>query len=282
MVELLPFPRGARDTKASSKLRLANVREYSQHREMRIPFLFLLIIAALTQQGCQTVPENPYRSALAKFIGSNNFDPRKPQLIIIHHTNMASFESALQTLQSSNPHGRVSAHYLISRDGEIVQLVEDHQRAWHAGVSRFQQRADLNSSSMGIELDNDGYSTFPEPQIAALLRLLEDLCQRLGIERHQVWAHADVAPARKDDPNVHFPWQRLAKSGFGLWPSDPLAPVAASFDPIQALSQLGYDTKDANKAALAFNRHFLAREEEQINPNDFPLLQDLARQARSK
>jgi N-acetylmuramoyl-L-alanine amidase len=239
-------------------------------------FLVLLIFFV----GCQSVSDvNPNRSPLARFAASPNFETRKAQMIIIHHTQMDSFEAALQTLQSQNSLGKVSAHYLIGRDGQIVQLVDDDKRAWHAGLSRWKQRSDLNSASIGIELDNDGYSKFPPAQMDALLRLLEDLCTRLGIERQQVWGHADIAPARKQDPNRFFAWQQLAERGFGLWPRANPSPVPAGFDPLQALAAIGYDVSQPNETARAFNRHFFGHEADTIAPADYPALHDVMLQA---
>ncbi len=241
---------------------------------------WLVVLLMMIFAGCQSMSEiKPNRSPLARFVPSPNFEARKAQMIIIHHTQMDSFDAALETLQSQNALGKVSAHYLIGRDGQIAQLVDDDKRAWHAGISRFKQRTDLNSASIGIELDNDGFSEFPPAQIDALLRLLEDLCARLAIERQQVWGHADIAPARKQDPNRFFPWQQLADHGFGLWPRADLAPAPAGFDPLHALAAIGYDVSQAKEAARAFNRHFFAHEADVIAPADYPVLHDLMMQS---
>lgn len=221
---------------------------------------------------------DPHRSPLAQFDGSSNFDARKAQLIVLHHTNMASFAESLETLKTRNPHGRVSAHYLIGASGEIVQLVAEDQRAWHAGVSRWAGRSDLNSASIGIELDNDGTSPFPEPQIDALVRLLEDICSRSGIERRQVWGHSDIAPARKDDPNKHFPWAGLAEHGFGLWPSNTRSGAPEGFDPWQAMALIGYDLNDRPAAVAAFHRHYFGHEGRVFLPEDLAVLADLQAQ----
>lgn len=240
---------------------------------------FLLALTICSLLGCLGTPViDPHRSPLATFDASNNFDARKAQLIVLHHTNMASFAQALETLKTRNPHGRVSAHYLIAATGEIVQLVAEDQRAWHAGVSRWAGRSDLNSASIGIELDNDGFSPFPPAQIAALMQLLEDICARSGIERRQIWGHSDIAPARKDDPNKYFPWAQLAAQGFGLWPRKDLSAPPKSFDPWQALALIGYDLNDRPAALAAFHRHYFGHEARELQPEDLPVLADLQAQ----
>jgi N-acetylmuramoyl-L-alanine amidase len=151
----------------------------------------------------------------------------------------------------------VSAHYLVGRDGKIYQLVRDRRRAWHAGGGRWGTITDLNSASIGIELDYNG-GEFAETQIASLLVLLEDLCTRLEIPRTQVIGHADLAPWRKTDPGARFPWARLAQSGFGRWP-DAVAIYAErppGFDGFIALQLLGYSMRDPQAALRAFRLHY--------------------------
>jgi N-acetylmuramoyl-L-alanine amidase len=240
--------------------------------------LFLLL-GCLLFMSCTTNPvPDPYKSPIATWVASENFEPRKAQLIIIHHTNMNSLDEALHTLQTRNPDGRVSAHYLIGRKGEILQLVADNQRAWHAGNSRWAGRADLNSASIGIELDNDGASPFAPEQITALISLLTDLTSRLGIEPRQVWGHADIAPARKDDPNKYFPWRQLSVAGFGLWPRAGKIEVPAQFDAWQALALIGYDLNDKPAAMVAFHRHYFGIETAELRAEDLPVLADLVQQ----
>jgi N-acetylmuramoyl-L-alanine amidase len=209
--------------------------------------------ALLALSGCAG---SPSRSPLAQWSPSPNHSARHAQLIVLHHTQMASFDEALHTLKTANDHGQVSAHYLIGEDGRIVQLVDERERAWHAGVGRWGTLTDLNDASIGIELDNDGLEPFSDAQISALLRLLEDLCARLNIPRDAVIAHADLAPARKADPSAQFPWARLAAAGFGLWPRADAPPAPAGFDPVLALGLIGYDTGDLVAAHAAFQRRF--------------------------
>jgi N-acetylmuramoyl-L-alanine amidase len=211
------------------------------------------------------LPADPllHPNPIARWEPSENVDVRRPQLIVLHHTEMASAEAALYTLKTGNPYGKVSAHYLIGNDGALYQLVPDGARAWHAGLSRWAGRSDLNSSSIGIELDNDGRAEFAEPQFQALITLLSDLCERLKIEPRQVIAHGDIAPVRKSDPSAKFPWARLAAAGFGLWPSreyNLLTNAPPGFDPWLALALIGYDLRDKPAAARAFRRHYFGVE----------------------
>ena len=244
-----------------------------RHLSPSLRFVAVLLLAALA--GCvSTGPRNP----LAEWRGSPNHDVRRARLIVLHQTEMASAEAALLTLRTRNAHGPVSAHYLIGADGRLYQLVSERARAWHAGASRWGGVGDLNSASIGIELDNDGQSPFPEAQLATLLRLLEDVTTRLSIPRQLVVAHADVAPTRKRDPSVFFPWHRLAAAGFGLWPRDTLEPPPPGFDPWAALRLIGYDLRDPGAARRAFHLHFRASEADEWLPGDAEILSDLQRQ----
>ena len=227
--------------------------------------ILFLSSCAMQNPSLDLLPADPLLqpNSIARWEPSVNLDMRRPQLIVLHHTEMASAAAALDTLKTGNPYGPVSAHYLIGSDGALYQLVPEGARAWHAGLSRWAGRADLNSSSIGIELDNDGQAEFSQPQMRALLVLLADLCARLKIEPRQVIAHGDIAPVRKSDPSAKFPWARLASAGFGLWPSREfnllLAPPAG-FDPWLALALIGYDLRDRPAAVRAFRRHYFGVE----------------------
>jgi len=227
---------------------------------------------AVCLAGCASTAQ---RNPLAQWRPSPNHDVRSAQLIVLHQTEMSSASAALLTLQTRNAGGRVSAHYLIGDDGRLYQLVDESQRAWHAGASRWAGLADLNSSSIGIELDNDGQSEFSSAQIDTLLRLLADLTTRLGIAPHLVVAHGDIAPARKRDPGVLFPWGRLADAGFGLWPRATLAAPPPGFDRWAALRLIGYDLRDPAAALRAFHRHFRASESPAWEAGDAEILHDL-------
>ncbi len=147
---------------------------------------------------------------------SPNFGSRKgatPSMVIIHYTGMKTAEAALERLCDAA--AEVSAHYMIYQNGDVVQLVDERDRAWHAGVSEWQGITDINSHSIGIELVNKGhefgYEDFPEAQIKALIVLCQDIKSRHKIK--WVLGHQDIAPSRKQDPGEKFPWGALAKSG---------------------------------------------------------------------
>jgi N-acetylmuramoyl-L-alanine amidase len=235
--------------------------------------LIAMLVAVLA--GCVTTPP---RNPLAEWRGSPNHDERRARVIVIHHTEMDSAEAALLTLQTRNSGGPVSAHYLIGRDGRLYQLVPEQSRAWHAGASRWAGIGDLNSSSIGIELDNDGQSPFSDAQVATLLALLDDITTRLGIPRHLILGHGDIAPTRKRDPSALFPWQRLAEAGYGLWPRTPLAAPPPGFDPWAAMRLIGYDLRDPAAAVRAFHRRYRGHEGEAWEPGDDGILHDLQQQ----
>jgi N-acetylmuramoyl-L-alanine amidase len=212
-------------------------------------------LACLLLSACVALPPpGTQGSALATWHPSPNFEARRANYVILHHTSDDTAEEALGVL--THPLSGVSSHYLVSRDGQIRQLVDERQRAWHAGLSRWKAQADMNSASIGIELDNNGREAFPEAQIAALIALLEDIQARLGILRANVIGHADIAPVRKSDPSAFFPWRRLAAAGFGLWCDPPFATPPRDFVPLQGLATLGYDIRNPEAAIVAFKRHF--------------------------
>jgi N-acetylmuramoyl-L-alanine amidase len=189
---------------------------------------------------------------------SPSFDERRPNYVILHQTSDDSVEDALATLQ--DPERKVSAHYLIGRDGSLYQLVGEDRRAWHAGVSYWGGNTDLNSGSIGIELDNNGAEPFAEAQITRLLQLLGELKERYKLPAANFLAHGDVAPGRKVDPSAQFPWARLAAAGFGLWCHQPPIDPPAVGNVELGLRILGYSVADPRAALAAFRRHFLGVE----------------------
>jgi N-acetylmuramoyl-L-alanine amidase len=193
---------------------------------------------------------------------SANFNERRPSFVILHHTGSGGADRALFTL--SVPVSQVSAHYLVARDGTIYYLVDEMKRAWHTGESWWGGPIDMNSASIGIELDNDGSEAYGDQQIAALLALLADLKQRYGIPGGNFVGHGDIAPGRKVDPGVEFPWRRLAEQGFGLWCEPPFEPVPAMLDDGTMLGAFGYDVANGAAAIGAFNRHFMGVESPQM------------------
>src|SRR5690606_64192 len=189
-------------------LAIAGRRGWNAGMTAHLPFGRLAVLAAAALlAACAHAPQS--RSPLAERVPSKNFDARRPMLIVIHATEEGSAEQALHTLRTANSGGPVSAHYLVGRDGRIYQLVDDRDRAWQAGAGQWGTITELNSASIGIELDNDGESPFEQAEIDALIRLLGDLTTRLGIPRDAIIAHADLAPARKRDPGFRFPWKQL-------------------------------------------------------------------------
>lgn len=182
-------------------------------------------------------------------------------MVVLHYTDMPDVREAIDKM--CNPDSKVSAHYCITRDGKVVQMVEEEKRAWHAGRSYWRGHTDVNSASIGIELDNPGhthgYQDFPEEQMQVLLRLLNDIVKRHDIPRANVVGHSDVAPQRKDDPGEKFDWERLAEHRLALARPEKLE-LGDPFDNdgsfYLALERFGYDISDGKAAVKAFQRRF--------------------------
>ena len=137
-------------------------------------------------------------------------------------------------------------------------MLNDYLRAWHAGAGKWGNDADINSSSIGIELDNNGFEFFPDAQMQSLLRLLAALKKNYNIPQANFIGHAEIAPARKNDPNIFFPWKELAGRGFGYWYDDTTnVIIPPNFDNMKALRIIGYDIKDSVAAIKTFKRHWL-------------------------
>jgi N-acetylmuramoyl-L-alanine amidase len=202
-------------------------------------------------------------SAAPYWAGTTNFNMRKPNFVVIHHTAQDSCGQTLRTFTMTKT--QVSAHYVICKDGTIHQMLNDYLRAWHAGASRWGNLTDLNSASIGIELDNNGSEPFTEAQIGSLMQLLKKLKQRHSIPAANFIGHADIAPTRKNDPNAFFPWQKLAQQGFGRWYDTTGIVLPAYFNAVQALRLVGYDVRDTSAAIRAFKLHF-------IQTNTYPSL----------
>lgn len=238
-----------------------------------------LIVAAtgLLLSACAPIQMRPPPEI--NWVASPNFDERRPNMVIIHHTSDDTVDEALRTLTA--PERKVSSHYLISRNGEILQLVEERARAWHAGKSWWGGVTDINSVSLGIELDNNGSEPFADAQIDALLGLLEGIHQRYPIPSANFIGHADVAPTRKDDPSALFPWERLAARGFGLWCDEPLAPAPEGFELALALTAIGYDPATPEASRQAFRLHFLHGDQTRSNDHERALAYCLLLKKRS-
>ena len=194
---------------------------------------------------------------------SPNWDERSEpiSMVVLHYTDLRSADEAIERL--CDPAAKVSAHYLITEEGEVVRLVPEDKRAWHAGVSYWRGRANVNGISIGIELDHPGHSwgyrEFAEPQIEALLPLLHRIVSEHDIPRANVVGHSDVAPQRKLDPGELFPWDRLAECHLAL-PRPEKLELGDPFDNdgafYLALERFGYDVSDGHKAVEAVQRRW--------------------------
>ena len=194
---------------------------------------------------------------------SPNFDERMLpiQMVVLHYTEMKPVENAIDKM--CNPDSKVSAHYLITEEGEVVRLVDEAKRAWHAGVSFWRGHKDVNSASIGIELDHPGhaggYRAFSDAQFEALIPLLARMVKQHDIPRANVVGHSDVAPGRKIDPGELFPWDRLAEYNLCL----PRPEKLEQGDPFDndasfylALERFGYDITNGHRAVEAFQRRW--------------------------
>ena len=155
---------------------------------------------------------------------SPNFDPKKRskksiKFIIIHYTGMTKESSAIKKL--SNPSAKVSCHYFIKKNGQIIRMVPDLYVAWHAGVSEWKNYKLLNKNSIGIELQNPGhenkYKNFTSNQLNNLINLLLNLKKKYNIKKENILGHSDIAPDRKKDPGEKFPWKKLSEKNLCLW-----------------------------------------------------------------
>ena len=191
-------------------------------------------------------------------------------MVVLHYTAMADARAARDWL--CNPASEVSAHYLIFPDGAVCQMVEEQDRAWHAGAGCWGEVEDVNSRSIGIEIANDGASPFAAPQMEALERLLGDVIDRHGIPPERVIGHSDMAPGRKIDPGPRFDWRRLARGGLSIWP-DGTAPG----DFLADARRFGYRADVAPETLLAaFRMRFRPQASGPLDVTDRALMADLA------
>ncbi len=183
-----------------------------------------------------------------------NFQPRrnglKPALLIMHYTGMESAGAALDLL--CNEHSNVSCHYLVEENGDITQMVGESQRAWHAGHSHWAGEDDINSSSIGIEIVNEGHGRilkgFPDRQIAAVMELSKDIIERHSIQPRNVIGHSDIAPARKKDPGEKFPWGLLFENGIGHY----VTPAPLAGDQGAGPGDEGGEIRNVQKSLLRY------------------------------
>ncbi len=190
------------------------------------------------------------------FVGTTNFGMRKPNIVIIHYTAQKSCEQTLQTF--TKPATQVSAHYVICKDGTLHHMLNDYLRAWHAGAGKWGNSNDINSNSIGIEIDNNGVDSFSTAQINTLNGVLAFLKKAYNIPAANFIGHSDIAPTRKPDPGILFPWKSLSEKGYGNWYSDTTAiKLPIDFNTKYALKIVGYDVKDLSAVYRAFRMHFL-------------------------
>ena len=258
----------------------------SLHKKLFFFFSFCLTVAfsscnhgpyALTnksykkqaKQLAKTIQQAPLKDSVntGTWVGTTNLNLRKTNFVIIHHTAQNSCEQTLKTF--TTPKSQVSAHYVICKDGTIHHMLNDYLRAWQAGISKWGNNTDINSSSIGIEIDNNGFESFTDHQISSLLLLLGRLKKAYSIPTANFIGHADIAPTRKNDPNIYFPWKQLADSGYGIWWSDTTnVVVSPDFNSMQALRIVGYDIQDSIAVIKAFKRKYEQVEDKNSVLND--------------
>lgn len=192
-------------------------------------------------------------------------------MVVLHYTAMESEGAAADRL--CDPAAQVSAHYLIGAGGAITRLVPEDLRAWHAGAGCWGAVDDVNSCSVGIELDNDGASPFPEPQMAALEGLLRAVMSRWAIPPERVIAHSDMAPERKSDPGPRFDWRRMARAGLSVWPHQGAAPAE---DFAAAARRFGYPDAPEEVLLAVFRLRFRPGASGPLETTDRALMADLA------
>jgi N-acetylmuramoyl-L-alanine amidase len=209
-----------------------------------------------------------------KWVGTTNMSMRKPNFVIIHHTAQDSCEQTLRTF--TLPRTAVSAHYVVCEDGTVHHMLNDLLRAHHAGLGKWGSVSDMNSCSIGIEIDNNGSESFTEPQMNSLLQLLDRLKRTYNIPQANFIGHADVAPGRKVDPSRYFSWQTLAAKGFGFWFDTTNVQVPVDFNALQALRIIGYNINKPEIAIQSYKIHFVPQDTTRvINDADKKILFDL-------
>ena len=210
---------------------------------------------------------------------SPNFGERqggKPvTILLLHYTGMSDARKACDWL--CNEASEVSCHYLIDEQGQLIQMVDEDHRAWHAGVSSWGEEQDINSASIGIEIQNPGhtlgYSDFPASQMEMVASLCQDIATRHKIPARNILAHSDVAPGRKIDPGEKFDWKFLNEKGVGHWvEAEPFSggsflQLGDNGDPVMALQAMlklygygldvdGVYSERTKLVVEAFQRHF--------------------------
>ena len=205
-------------------------------------------------------------------------------VLVLHYTELPLDES-LKVLCDGRRPNRVSAHYVLAEDGSAYRLVGEDRIAWHAGRSHWRGRDALNGTSIGIEIVNlhGDRHDYPEAQIAALIALCRDIISRHpAIVPRNVVGHSDIAPKRKVDPGLRFPWATLAASGVGLWPRAGAKPIDGEMQ--AALQRFGYPPATEVTTAdvvASFQRRFRPSRSDGIaDPETRALLADLLDQVK--
>ena len=198
-------------------------------------------------------------------------------MVVIHHTAMPTAEAALERLSSAE--SGVSSHYVIGIDGTLWRLVPEGLRAWHAGSGSWGGNSDVNSSAIGIELDNPGDHPFAAGQMDMLELLLSDISGRRKIKPERVIGHADMAPERKRDPGSRFDWRRLALRGLSVWPRGadhpPKGPDWSGFRRDAAV--FGYPMVSEEALLRAFRDRFRPWASGPLEAADCGIIAELAR-----
>ena len=210
------------------------------------------------------------------FIASPNFTYKRKRVIkyiIIHYTGMKSSKDSL--LRLKNPKHKVSCHYFLDYDGSITQMIKDQNISWHAGLSYWDGIKNLNSNSIGIELQNKGeefgYEKFGKKQISSLIKLIHNLKIQYNVQDPFILGHSDIAPDRKIDPGYLFPWDKLFKAGIGLLPKEILSNQELLISKIKDLQKLlkefGYQLEMSTildqqtlQVIYAFQSHYCPKE----------------------
>lgn len=200
----------------------------------------------------------------------------RPDLIVLHYTAMTSAVKARDWLCATE--AQVSAHYVITETGVVYHLVDEAQRAWHAGAGQWGSVCDVNSRSIGIEIANSGAQPFSEPQMAALEDLMHGIMKRWSIRPERVIGHSDMAPGRKIDPGPRFDWRRLALQDLAVWPDED-EDVAQNLDDFRELAtRFGYGAEIEQATLLdAFRSRFRPWAKGPLDRRDVQLIRDLAR-----
>jgi len=198
----------------------------------------------------------------------------RPALVVLHYTAMETAQAALDRLCA--PEHQVSAHWLIAADGRVFRLVDEARRAWHAGAGAWGAVEDVNSASIGIELDNRGDHPFAAPQMARLEDLLAEVLARWSIPPQGVIAHSDLAPGRKGDPGPRFDWRRLARAGLAVWPRAAVEAAADADRFAAAAARIGY-RGGPDEVLAAFRLRFRPwASDRPLEPGDIAAAEDLA------